>query len=65
MIEHFGKKAAVGADAEARPWEMVGGTGFDAPKKPPAPKKAGSDSAAVKDALKKVMSILTECMKKL
>jgi len=29
LLEKFGKKAQVGADAEARPWEMVGGVGFD------------------------------------
>ena len=32
LLEKFGKKAAVGAD-ESRPWEMVGGVGFEQKKK--------------------------------
>ncbi len=37
LLEQFGKNAQVGADAEARPWEMVGGVGFDQKKKARAP----------------------------
>ena len=37
LLEKFGQKAHVGADAEARPWEMVGGVGFDQKKKERAP----------------------------
>ena len=33
LLATFGQKAAVGADTSARPWEAVGGVGFDAPKK--------------------------------
>jgi len=32
LLEKFGKNAQVGAD-QSRPWEMVGGVGFDKPKK--------------------------------
>jgi len=37
LLEKFGKNAQVGADAESRPWEMVGGVGFDSKKKERAP----------------------------
>ena len=37
LLEKFGKKAQVGADTESRPWEMVGGVGFDQKKKERAP----------------------------
>ena len=37
LLEKFGQSAQVGADASARPWEMVGGVGFDKPKKERAP----------------------------
>jgi len=33
LLEKFGAKAQVGADADARPWEMVGGVGFEKKKK--------------------------------
>ena len=33
LLEKFGAKAALGADASARPWEMVGGVGFEQKKK--------------------------------
>ena len=36
LLEKFGKNAQVGAD-EARPWEMVGGVGFEKKKKERAP----------------------------
>lgn len=37
LLEKFGAKAHVGADTEARPWEMVGGVGFEQKKKERAP----------------------------
>jgi len=37
LLEKFGAKAHVGADAESRPWEMVGGVGFEQKKKERAP----------------------------
>mmetsp|Transcript_447 Transcript_447/g.1134 ORF Transcript_447/g.1134 Transcript_447/m.1134 type:complete len:454 (-) Transcript_447:1817-3178(-) len=37
LLETFGAKAQVGADSQARPWEMVGGVGFDQKKKERAP----------------------------
>jgi tetratricopeptide (TPR) repeat protein len=38
LLEKFGKNAALGADKEARPWETVGGSGFESgPKKERAP----------------------------
>jgi hypothetical protein len=37
LLEKFGARAQIGADSEARPWESVGGLGFD---KRPAPKAA-------------------------
>jgi len=33
LLDTFGQKAQVGADSEARPWETVGGVGFDKKKK--------------------------------
>ena len=37
LLETFGKSAQVGADAGARPWETVGGVGFEQKKKERGP----------------------------